>query len=101
MSFVARKCTSSTRCGGESGQPGNSVGEINRLGGWKTPGHLSELECRVERHIYFPDPERWPGVFQDRKSTRLNSSHRCISYAVFCLKKKKKNRFSKTVEKDT
>src|SRR5437879_10575378 len=28
---------------------------------------------------------------QDRKSTRLNSSHRCISYAVFCLKKKKRN----------
>src|SRR3989475_6694373 len=34
------------------------------------------------------------GVFasrQDRKSTRLNSSHSQISYAVFCLKKKKKN----------
>src|SRR5437762_8061520 len=30
------------------------------------------------------DPPRWA----DRKSTRLNSSHRCISYAVFCLKKK-------------
>src|SRR3712207_7672342 len=28
---------------------------------------------------------------QDRKSTRLNSSHANISYAVFCLKKKKKN----------
>src|SRR3712207_7460489 len=28
----------------------------------------------------------------DRKSTRLNSSHANISYAVFCLKKKKKNR---------
>src|SRR5437879_9843123 len=28
---------------------------------------------------------------RDRKSTRLNSSHRCISYAVFCLKKKKKH----------
>src|SRR5437867_8419593 len=27
---------------------------------------------------------------RDRKSTRLNSSHRTISYAVFCLKKKKK-----------
>src|SRR5437879_9534268 len=26
----------------------------------------------------------------DRKSTRLNSSHRCISYAVFCVKKKKR-----------
>src|SRR5437879_6099771 len=28
---------------------------------------------------------------EDRKSTRLNSSHRCISYAVFCLKKKNKH----------
>src|SRR5688572_31824934 len=31
----------------------------------------------------------WPR-FEDRKSTRLNSSHSQISYAVFCLKKKKK-----------
>src|SRR5437762_14067564 len=31
-------------------------------------------------------------VKRDRKSTRLNSSHRCISYAVFCLKKKKKKK---------
>src|SRR5437764_9822854 len=31
-----------------------------------------------------------PETVIDRKSTRLNSSHRCISYAVFCLKKKKK-----------
>src|SRR2546427_3270574 len=31
------------------------------------------------------------GLGQDRKSTRLNSSHSQISYAVFCLKKKKKN----------
>src|SRR5689334_23601119 len=30
------------------------------------------------------------GAVQDRKSTRLNSSHSSISYAVFCLKKKKK-----------
>src|SRR2546427_9233923 len=29
---------------------------------------------------------------EDRKSTRLNSSHSQISYAVFCLKKKKKNK---------
>src|SRR5437762_7162852 len=38
--------------------------------------------------------ERQPSVHEirqrDRKSTRLNSSHRCISYAVFCLKKKNK-----------
>src|SRR2546422_3550042 len=32
-----------------------------------------------------------PMVHRDRKSTRLNSSHGYISYAVFCLKKKKKN----------
>src|SRR2546426_2911651 len=31
-----------------------------------------------------------PGRIADRKSTRLNSSHLVISYAVFCLKKKKK-----------
>src|SRR5258708_29049653 len=30
-------------------------------------------------------------ALQDRKSTRLNSSHQIISYAVFCLKKKKTN----------
>src|SRR2546426_7549155 len=32
------------------------------------------------------------GLHQDRKSTRLNSSHLVISYAVFCLKKKKKHK---------
>src|SRR2546430_10555705 len=32
--------------------------------------------------------------FEDRKSTRLNSSHSQISYAVFCLKKKKKKLFT-------
>src|SRR6266702_7584983 len=43
------------------------------------------------------DRSRWPagcrwlrGPRADRKSTRLNSSHVAISYAVFCLKKKKK-----------
>src|SRR5437764_7031924 len=36
----------------------------------------------------------------DRKSTRLNSSHRCISYAVFCLKKKKKKRQPNTCDTD-
>src|SRR5690242_21018922 len=35
----------------------------------------------------------WP--VRDRKSTRLNSSHMTISYAVFCLKKKKKKKVKK------
>src|SRR5256885_3579781 len=34
----------------------------------------------------------WSSCRQDRKSTRLNSSHLVISYAVFCLKKKKRLR---------
>src|SRR5438309_7730985 len=37
------------------------------------------------------DLRHWPG---DRKSTRLNSSHSSISYAVFCLKKKKNISYS-------
>src|SRR5438552_14070011 len=35
----------------------------------------------------------WGGVMLDRKSTRLNSSHQIISYAVFCLKKKNDETF--------
>src|SRR5688572_31701100 len=44
------------------------------------------------RFIYFvaADRGRFPLHRVDRKSTRLNSSHSQISYAVFCLKKKKK-----------
>src|SRR5256885_9917179 len=34
------------------------------------------------------------GAVRDRKSTRLNSSHLVISYAVFCLKKKKTHHYS-------
>src|SRR2546430_3046771 len=40
-------------------------------------------------------------LFIDRKSTRLNSSHSQISYAVFCLKKKKKNNTKSTRHKYT
>src|SRR5688572_32226225 len=40
------------------------------------------------------------GAGQDRKSTRLNSSHSQISYAVFCLKKKKKKNKKKTSTKN-
>src|SRR5258708_27194700 len=35
---------------------------------------------------------------RDRKSTRLNSSHQIISYAVFCLKKKKKKKTANDIE---
>src|SRR5438552_6844412 len=47
-------------------------------------------ERDVERHALLEKP--FDEIRQDRKSTRLNSSHQIISYAVFCLKKKKKQR---------
>src|SRR5207249_7780137 len=45
---------------------------------------------RRERSDVEQELERLRTQVQDRKSTRLNSSHVSISYAVFCLKKKKK-----------
>src|SRR3712207_8353172 len=48
------------------------------------------------RHLRSLQPLR--GLFlQDRKSTRLNSSHANISYAVFCLKKTNTTKFSSTL----
>src|SRR5436189_4908021 len=55
-----------------------------------TPDLLDEAKRsygRLSETVRTVDAERRRA---DRKSTRLNSSHRCISYAVFCLKKKKK-----------
>src|SRR5689334_24099032 len=48
---------------------------------------LAPIERRTQHE---DDDEREQSFGRDRKSTRLNSSHSSISYAVFCLKKKKK-----------
>src|SRR2546430_13445753 len=45
---------------------------------------------RADQHRLGPDSQRLRLEELDRKSTRLNSSHSQISYAVFCLKKKKR-----------
>src|SRR3989475_3096810 len=44
---------------------------------------------QIEAHLRQLSHELRPTILEDRKSTRLNSSHSQISYAVFCLKKKK------------
>src|SRR3712207_7741003 len=52
------------------------------------------LYLEKARHPFIPKEKVVPLTFEigkDRKSTRLNSSHANISYAVFCLKKKKLN----------
>src|SRR3712207_8362209 len=47
--------------------------------------------ARLALRVLDREAQRLVAGVQDRKSTRLNSSHANISYAVFCLKKKKKN----------
>src|SRR5688572_31394338 len=84
---------------------------------------LGQEQANIRREICATDTNRleichtdvWPGLFQtkmvraganhfkrklirDRKSTRLNSSHSQISYAVFCLKKKKSKKSKITRE---
>src|SRR5438552_16762300 len=59
--------------------PGRRRGLDRGLGGPRSCRTLS---------VGSPDRAWW----EDRKSTRLNSSHQIISYAVFCLKKKKKTK---------
>src|SRR2546427_9522303 len=49
-------------------------------------GHLVEIQAPEEFDV---KRGKWSFANLDRKSTRLNSSHSQISYAVFCLKKKK------------
>src|SRR5437762_11030891 len=53
-----------------------------------------DRRCRTPVRLQEPAAAACPAPAvraSDRKSTRLNSSHRCISYAVFCLKKKNIN----------
>src|SRR3712207_8520908 len=52
-------------------------------------GPSSDLS-QFRTYLYSEADEKNLMLSQDRKSTRLNSSHANISYAVFCLKKKKK-----------
>src|SRR2546430_9099024 len=72
-----------SRHGDEPGILGYDAKRVTDIG-----KHRSPPVC-----IMTPEVHRWLGRLsaqRDRKSTRLNSSHSQISYAVFCLKKKKR-----------
>src|SRR5690625_6590681 len=60
-------------------------------GGWLVNGQrptVASAPPLVSSLLTWERVESWNAGEQDRKSTRLNSSHVAISYAVFCLKKK-------------
>src|SRR5438445_5419854 len=60
----------------------SSVTDLSKYG--NEPSHIQSIIARLQR--------RRASLISDRKSTRLNSSHANISYAVFCLKKKNNHR---------
>src|SRR5690348_18077482 len=66
------------------GGPAARRGRGGRILAWGDGGRVSDREG---------------GRARDRKSTRLNSSHPSISYAVFCLKKKKKKNIKNSTHK--
>src|SRR5688572_31170319 len=63
----------------------------------RTGIHKSRVRCRTSPELIGPPNNGFTHINRccrrDRKSTRLNSSHSQISYAVFCLKKKKKTEY--------
>src|SRR5438445_7343426 len=66
------------------GRRGRGAGDVHDAGAAAAGHRLVPRGAEAERLAGANRPA-------DRKSTRLNSSHANISYAVFCLKKKKKN----------
>src|SRR5438067_4659383 len=76
----------SARASGRSAMSGRGREEQRGTSAVTSPGAIGPLEAR--RGAFGGERE---AEQLDRKSTRLNSSHVSISYAVFCLKKKKKH----------
>ena len=82
---IEPKCAVYGICGGCSFQHLSSENQINAKQTWLRSAFMGQAKV---------EPKEWLDPLQviDRKSTRLNSSHKPISYAVFCLKKKKKHK---------
>src|SRR5690606_41526745 len=76
-----------------SSVPPSTPSKLKRLRS-RRPGepHADLRAGATPTMIALPPPLMGEGRHQDRKSTRLNSSHVKISYAVFCLKKKKQKK---------
>src|SRR2546421_12861399 len=88
---------------GDRGKKHGGKSAVFILGGGSPKNFMLQTEPQIQEvlgidergHDYFlqvTDARPDSGGLSDRKSTRLNSSHDQISYAVFCLKKKKKTK---------
>src|SRR5438034_8446579 len=74
----------------ESVARARGVSRLGREGTREGPGRYGQAPCRLPPQRLHQAQGAVPRTSHgDRKSTRLNSSHTVISYAVFCLKKKK------------
>src|SRR5437879_12164655 len=86
---ATRECLKAIEVDPDFGNPYNDIGcYLMQQGKFEEAIPWLEKAKRAPRY----KPRQFPYMKLgriDRKSTRLNSSHRCISYAVFCLKKKK------------
>ena len=102
--------------GSDAGHPRSPQGSRNPVPAVKDRGGVRSRHWQISRdrhdrqvgHGYLPrlqgrgdGQHRETAADQDRKSTRLNSSHGYISYAVFCLKKKNKNKTKTKKKKKT
>src|SRR5438105_11102537 len=85
MERPARACLEENACRGKLLWPWRQ--------GWAHESPQPRLHQLEHRRVWLAGIVR--SALQDRKSTRLNSSHEWISYAVFCLKKKKKAKHKK------
>src|SRR2546427_5192989 len=81
-------CSSDLIVPGDDAHAHEALGKGGRLAGDADVAHAGQVQPRADGRA----------VDGDRKSTRLNSSHSQISYAVFCLKKKKKTQTNDTVD---
>src|SRR5258708_17831523 len=67
---------------------------------FRSPFNCAEITLVSFTTSWSPGSSHCGNSLTDRKSTRLNSSHQIISYAVFCLKKKKKQQYNKSRARD-
>src|SRR2546427_6256194 len=78
-----------------------SVREVPRLAhAGSAAGPADRVRRPRQLEVDHPELQRVSALSEDRKSTRLNSSHSQISYAVFCLKKKKNKKRASTNDPD-